>query len=122
MDGTRQDHFRGGSLDRPAPMSVVLRDYPYVVVGLISGRYSVSTPGAVGPDGVRPVRVSLPASVEQQFVLSEADFEVCKKVAELFSQNKAGPGPVSAFKSEPSPDLRARIAARLRVEFAGRGA
>ena len=122
MDGTRSDGFRGGRLDRPAPMDVVLRDYPYVVVGLIGGRYSVSSPGATGPDGVRSVRVSLPMAIERQFVLHEADFEVCRRVAELFSQNKNGPGPVSAFKSEPEQDLRARIAARLRVEFAGRGA
>jgi hypothetical protein len=118
VDGIRADRSIRGRLDRPS-MEIVLRDYPSVIIGLISGLCSISYAAASGPNGARSIHVTLPA-YRSRFILHEEDFAICRKIAILFSQNKSGPGPISAFSSEPIQDLKSRIAAYLKVEFEGR--
>jgi len=120
VDGTRANRVVKGHLDRPIPMDAIIRDYPDVVVGLISGQYSISYAVASGPNGAKNIHVFLPLYFEKRFVLREEDFIICRRIAIAFSQNKHGPGRISAFSSEPIQDLKKRIAAYLRVEFSGR--
>ena len=117
LDGTRADKIVNGQLHRPPPMDVIVRDYPDIVIGLIAGRCSIDI--FSGPNDHKNVIISFPRK-KGSFTLFEEDFEACKRVAILFSQNKNGYGPISAFLSEPIQDLRNRIAAHLRVEFVGR--
>ena len=103
-------------------MSVIVRDYPFVVIGLITGKYEISNSGITSPSGVGEIHITvmIPVGVKQHFSLYVDDFKKCKHMAELFSQGRLNFGPMSAFNSEPLQDFRARIAARLEVEFAGR--
>lgn len=121
MDGTRSSRFVRGYLNRPASLEIINRDYPDIVIGLISGSPSISYSLDSGPNGARNVLITTYMQFEKRFLLREEDFIICKSIAELFSQRKGTPGPVSAFLSEPVQDLRKRIAAYLVVEFAGRG-
>jgi len=117
MDGTRADRVIKGLLDRPPTPEVISRDYPSVVMGIISGRYQISSVQA-SPSDHKNITVFLPRAREQHFVLREEDFLICKQVAILFSQGTYGR--VSIFLSEPIQDLKKRILAYLQVEFAKR--
>lgn len=118
MDGTRANRVVKGLLDRPPTSEVISRDYPDVVIGIISGRYTISSVQA-SPSDHKNITVYLPRAREQHFVLREEDFLICKQVALLFSQNVHGRVPI--FLSEPISDLKKRILAYLWVEFAKRG-
>ena len=120
MDGTSSDSFLNGTHYGPAPMSVVLRDYPDIVICLINGCYDIFSP--ITPNGVRNFQITVNTqNIKKKFLVCEEDFDICKSLAVLFSANKFSPGPASAFSSEPIQDFRARIAARLQVLFSGRG-
>lgn len=115
MDGTRADRVIEGLLNRPATPEVVSRDYPSIVIGMISGQYHINVQS--GPSDHKSITVFLPRA---RFVLHEEDFLICKQVALLFSQNTYH-GQGSAFLSEPVQDMKKRILAYLQVEFAKRG-
>jgi hypothetical protein len=101
-------------------MKVILRDFPSIVIGLISGQYQIPFNSIISPDGVTNIQVSVPRFYIFRYSMYYSDFLICQQVAEQFAQEKHGPGPIDAFKSEPISDLKARIAAVLQVQFAGR--
>ena len=121
MDGTRADRVLNGHLNRPPFLDVILRDYPEVIVGLITGQFYISYILALSPDGAKNIIITTHYSyVKKKFVLREEDFTICQNIAKLFMQGTS-PGRASAFQSESIQDLKDRISPYLAVEFAGRG-
>lgn len=110
FDGSAYDGLTGlpgPRLLRPATREVALASFPLFVLRLKQGLLEVSAPDSVG--GPKVLVAFRPGLLRERWRMLYSDFEKCKRVAALVA--------TPLFATDSEPDILARIAAYLAVEF-----
>lgn len=96
---------------QPATQEFAVNAFPSMIVALLQGNLQIDTANSVGSQEI--VKIWVPPLRKVPLTILREDFDLIKKIAESST--------LRMFPSETLTQAEARIRARVKLEFSGRG-